>query len=546
MSLALARREIERFLGSPEPEVLCITGSWGVGKTFTWNKYLREFRGKVALSQYSYVSLFGQTSLHDVRLSIVENAEPTNPPKTFSRVADFLERASRSVTAIGKHFPGLKDYTAVGERIMFAFMPAQIVCLDDLERAGSDLTQLDVMGLASQLKEQKLCKVVILLNRDKLADNGRADFDRLLEKVVDTTIVFDPTPEESSRIGVGDDSPVCDKLRDRVVQLSVRNIRVIKQTERLVRQALETIPLASARAKDQVLSTVTLASVSKLQPGDYPPLSFLRRTSMYGGLIGPQMPPEEQGWRELLTAYGYTSTDDLDSALIDGVERGYFDGVRIQQETAKIDATLQAEESAFSRAWSRYHESFDLDHDEVLDDLAHAFRTEVSIITPLNADGTIRLFRELGRDAIADELIEMYLNGRGGDRDAWDLNGYAFADEIRDATFRASIAEKYQSMRPPFRGVGPTLLAISRNRSYTEEMIEDLTGASEADYYEAFKVLRGDDLGRVVREAVRFRNRGEEGGREREIARKAESALERISTESPMNARRVLHKTGMR
>ena len=49
-------------------------------------------------------------------------------------------------------------------------------------RAGEGLSKKDVLGLVTQLKEQKRCKVVLLLNRDAL--RGAADdFDEQIEKV---------------------------------------------------------------------------------------------------------------------------------------------------------------------------------------------------------------------------------------------------------------------------------------------------------------------------------------------------------------------------
>ncbi len=35
-STEAVKNEIERFLKSTDPEVLCITGEWGVGKTYTY------------------------------------------------------------------------------------------------------------------------------------------------------------------------------------------------------------------------------------------------------------------------------------------------------------------------------------------------------------------------------------------------------------------------------------------------------------------------------------------------------------------------------
>jgi len=58
MSLELVKDQIGRFLGTAEPEVMAIRGAWGVGKTFTWKKYLdgasRRDDG-IALKKYSYV-----------------------------------------------------------------------------------------------------------------------------------------------------------------------------------------------------------------------------------------------------------------------------------------------------------------------------------------------------------------------------------------------------------------------------------------------------------------------------------------------------------
>ncbi len=74
MTIEVFASELKRFLSTEDPEVLCITGRWGVGKTYAWRHYLKEAQKakSVALSKYSYVSLFGRNSLDDVRTSIVE------------------------------------------------------------------------------------------------------------------------------------------------------------------------------------------------------------------------------------------------------------------------------------------------------------------------------------------------------------------------------------------------------------------------------------------------------------------------------------------
>ena len=72
MSLPLIKSEIERFLEDKKPTVLCITGAWGVGKTFAWNRYLKDAqtREAIGLEHYAYVSLFGNNSLDELKLRI--------------------------------------------------------------------------------------------------------------------------------------------------------------------------------------------------------------------------------------------------------------------------------------------------------------------------------------------------------------------------------------------------------------------------------------------------------------------------------------------
>ncbi|WP_341858131.1 hypothetical protein [Sinorhizobium medicae] len=75
MTVKLVNDEISRFLHRDEPEVLCIRGRWGVGKTYTWTKQLETAQKakKLGLERYSYVSLFGVNTLDELEFSIFEN-----------------------------------------------------------------------------------------------------------------------------------------------------------------------------------------------------------------------------------------------------------------------------------------------------------------------------------------------------------------------------------------------------------------------------------------------------------------------------------------
>jgi hypothetical protein len=59
-----------------------------------------------------------------------------------------------------------------------------IVCFDDFERLSSSMELEEVLGLISELKEQKNCSVVMILNEDQLRDN-KETLDKYKEKLID-------------------------------------------------------------------------------------------------------------------------------------------------------------------------------------------------------------------------------------------------------------------------------------------------------------------------------------------------------------------------
>jgi Cdc6-like AAA superfamily ATPase len=189
MSIKLVSSEISRFLGSAEPEVLCITGRWGVGKTFAWNRYLRQAQEDkiVKLERYSYVSMFGRNSLDDVRTAIVENTVDsrvvgTKPDLTsFKSIAEQLSSRIKNIPWLAGFVPSAAGYASSAYRVLFLMLKDQIVCIDDLERAGSGLGTMNILGLVTSLKVEKSCKVIIILNEEGLSGPDKEDFKTQLE-----------------------------------------------------------------------------------------------------------------------------------------------------------------------------------------------------------------------------------------------------------------------------------------------------------------------------------------------------------------------------
>ena len=181
------------------------------------------------------MSLFGINSLDDLKLTVFENSnfllkEDASTTGQAKEAGNWLYKLGRKSTPIAGELPLIGKLIKTGGALFFSTVRDQIVCIDDLERRGSGLAVKDVLGLISFLKEQRRCKVALLLNEDELDDDGRAEFDGNLEKVIDVKLSFMPTVAESVAIALTVPGSVNDRLKANCTRLGIANIRVIRSS----------------------------------------------------------------------------------------------------------------------------------------------------------------------------------------------------------------------------------------------------------------------------------------------------------------------------
>lgn len=553
MGIEAFKAEIERFLASKTAEVLVISGKWGVGKTFAWNKLLREAKerhGGIALERYAYVSLFGLSDLAEVRQATFENtvrrAEAAEPANLTT-----LENGVKSATAGWRKAAGLikfagplSDYAAAIEKVGFFTVREQIVCIDDLERKSGSLEMRDVLGLISFLKEQRACKVVVLLNDEKLGEDDNDEFRTQLEKVADTTIRFQPTPAEAVEIGVDQSMPHHEVIARACSAFGIVNIRTIKRLERTAVRLNEMLAGYDPRVVKQAVHSATLFGYAKAQPDEAPTLEYLKTYNRYEGMfLRDNQPLPHPEWREALQQYDFGAVDEFDAVILEGVEAGHFDAEKLKSAADDVSRRLRHadDEHAFSAAWELYHNSFDDNADEVTEALAASVRSTPSVITPTNLSGTISLLKALEWSGDIGALIESYMAGRNERREFWDLSTSAFGGDVRDEDVRAAFDAKlatFDDQRDP----ATVLMKIGEERGWNPEDLQFLSMQSTAVFREVFKSLKGANLSRAIIGGLMFRNLGNADAEMQLITSNVEEALRQIAQESPINLRRVRQK----
>ena len=154
---------------------VAITGSWGVGKTFFWNELLNSIRENevdnvLSKRKYAYISLFGIESLSDLKTQIYSNIENHNLPIEIPKWLKSLPSIFKDtrVTQLGINAP-----IKLIDNLMFNQVKDAVICFDDFERMSNKLDIKDVMGLANQLKLEKSCQIILILDETKTEEKNK-------------------------------------------------------------------------------------------------------------------------------------------------------------------------------------------------------------------------------------------------------------------------------------------------------------------------------------------------------------------------------------
>jgi hypothetical protein len=550
-STEIVRGELRRFLRSSEPEVICVTGDWGVGKTYTWQEELNEARARnqIGLKRYSYASLFGISSLDALKMAVFENLEFLDaPPESYvDRGVDLIKGLAAKAakfSQLSQGLPAIGQMLSKAGPLFFSAVQSQIVCIDDLERRGVGLELRDVFGLISFLREQRACKIVLLLNDEKL-ENDRADFDTHFEKVIDARLVFSPTAGEALDIAFRSDDHFTALLRKYCEALKISNIRVIKKIERLVRQIIPHLSTYSSEIARQAVHSLVLFGWSKFQPSEAPPLDYYRVSSTARYLERRRSKqaasPEDEKWSTLLSDYQFSNTDECDAQLMKFVDSGVLDIAAIASRAQEQDQKLKLQASAGSleKAWRPFHDSFDENTDQVVASIVGALRANVAIMSLSNLDSAVGVLYELERSSEAKEVLDWFVAKR--ELEFWDpsRDPFATAERFHPAILEIIAERNEAAATVAAASFDPEAELIKAAQTFNEQSLKKLALVPIEEYYRMIKSKQGDEMRKIILSGLEFRRISNASLDMVEIVRRVEEALKMIASESKLNAIRV-------
>lgn len=217
------------FLSTADTKVISLKGEWGVGKTYFWNAFIEEQRATLTKQNnfkgYSYVSVFGLSSIAEIRQQIVSKID------IFS---DSL--AKKGFSSVSKWSDILKEVKVKGVSTSFMadiiqnnILQNLIICIDDLERKENSISTSSILGLISELAEQRNCKIVIVYNDQNEALNSETSqsLAEYKEKVIDFEISYKPSLKQNIKLIWPDTIP--HGLEEVLEEFECHNIRIMKK-----------------------------------------------------------------------------------------------------------------------------------------------------------------------------------------------------------------------------------------------------------------------------------------------------------------------------
>ncbi|WP_335899792.1 P-loop NTPase fold protein [Shewanella algae] len=534
MSKELVKDQINRFLSSENPEVLAIKGDWGVGKTFFWNNIIKEYKNKCSLKKYAYVSLFGIQSIDDIKKSILLNSVDTN---NIGKQIDWKKQSTNiSNTLINLSVGGLK-LGDVLTSISQVTTENIILCFDDLERHSKGVTTKDIMGLISYLKEEKNCKIVILLNEDS-KDEILDEYRKFKEKIIEREIHFSPTPEECFDTIYSEEFNYKRSIRKYCILLKIKNMRVIKKIVNICNEYLKILNKFDDDVKEDIIKSIVLLSwcyylhssdEDKIPDFNYARMSANRNVDESLGWKIEKV----KSWALLLSSYGFNYNGDLHEAIARSIEQGFLDVETVIPICNLRQSNLELHK--INKEWDSAEKfllnSFDSNEEDVASKYCKILTDIADFASSSQYNQGIKILRLLKKDQEADNLIDHFISKKGTSSIELKVND-SFIYKHYDPSFLKKMNDAYIEIEPKL-SIEEIVTTRKGTGTYNESESNFLAQIPEDEIYEIFIALKGKD---IIDYITVFRHLGNSN---EELAKKVMNVLEKIGNTSALNKYRL-------
>jgi hypothetical protein len=395
MSLKSTKAQLVQLLSDADNKVIALSGKWGTGKSHMWEEVKTSAKHETIRSAI-YASLFGLSSIDQVKLRLLQNAIPTaeKNPKVWESAKVGIQSTIKVLQGVHSSFGALND---IGLIVAPAMLQDRLIVLDDIERKHQNLHIDEVLGFIDEFTQQRGSRFVLILNSDKL--DKLEVWDTLREKVVDQELCLKTTPTEAFDIALQlTPSRYADQIRTSVEACGLTNIRIAQKVIKAVNQVLGDHQKLPKEVLTRVIpSTVLLAAIHYKGIEDGPDFDFVLGQGTPSGWDGnstKKVDDTEDGkrkskWKILLQQLQVLGCDEFEVLIIEFLQSGLFEGKKVSEI---IDRYILEEDQLKARDdFNKFFEQLTWEHTRSEAELLAEATLMASRVQSLDA-GTITYF----------------------------------------------------------------------------------------------------------------------------------------------------------
>lgn len=356
MSRTKTKEQLIQLLNQADNCVIALSGRWGTGKTHLWNE-VKAGSGDDKVKNALYVSLFGLSSIDQVKRKLIETAIPG--VESHGGLFDSLKNLfTAGVKAASEHYKALAAINDLNVLLMApVVLRNKLIVIDDIERKHEKLGIDEVLGFIDEYSQQHVTRFVLVLNDDQLStkDDQKKLWATFREKVIDQEIKLSTSADEAFSIAIGlRPSKYAEAIKQASITCSLTNIRVVVKVIKVANQILADRDLEEAIQARVVPSIVLFSAIHYRGMDDGPDFKFALNVgnsdwASFAKDKNEAPTPEEkreEGWRMLMQELGIHSCDEFEKQLVEFLESGLFEAASIE---AVIDRYVAESEAMKAR-----------------------------------------------------------------------------------------------------------------------------------------------------------------------------------------------------
>jgi len=542
MSLQEISCSIENFFKSTNPVVYCLSGKWGVGKTYLFNKISKKyFPGKVnrtnvlnittPKNNLILVSLFGMSSIDDLKHKIIaetlKNSEGKYIPKAFKYFDDHAKFKVRFIDF---------DQKKILDSLIFnKYFNDLIICFDDIERKSPSFKIIDFLGFVSMLKEKYNCNIFLILNDDMFEQNEKNEYQIYFEKVIDHHIKFISESKDALSIAFEKyefNQEVKNLLINKIEVLNINNIRIIDKILSKSLQLIERFNEAIRPKVEEELIERAVIDLCLFCDGIYSPQDSNNSDKpKTEDIINPENKIyNNKKYQIFLWNLGFYNTEPFDIKIYEFIKNGFFDSDfdKIANEYNK-KFERGTKQYKYEESWRvGFHGSLKDNGDEVVGEIYRTFIDGIEVMTIRNLSPAYSLLNEHGWNDKANEIKNLYYEKHKNDQEKFNIHDIYEVDGQEMKNFCKDSLQKIKLNNRPNIEIAIENFLNNKSSPDNDDYLKQL---SEEEFYKFFKDEESkiDNHNRLYL-AKHFDN--------------AKSTLEKIGKESKINKLRIEYPSG--